>query len=677
MTGLVTRRVGIRGPGEPFSPCLGTSCRRSLTRRRNGTHIMMRAARMTRRVVPLLLLLAGCTDALLQPQAVPESTLDDRLTVRGRVCTRVPSDSVFPVKVDFLVDKSGSMCVSDPPGVGPPGSLCELAPPPADPNDPRPGRVKALDLLVRRFDSRKDIYVALDGFESRLNPTIPAVDQGFIAPAQLDSATINNLQQDLGKGTDYQGALAQAYTRIEQDILNPLNNIANRPRTRYVVVLMTDGVPYPRCSAVDNLPDDQYATPQNPWGIWRDSPPGFCNAGNPDVQLNGYTVGTDRNQNYQILGAVQRLAALKDKYNIGDIRLHTVLIYNIAAVEACNAMTGGLCAKDLYNGLSATEAHAVASQLLTRMAEIGGGTYQEFTTPESIQLATLDYGSLRARFAKKELFAENVNAFPTVDGPEVDSDGDGLPDSLDGTKALGTQQLEADSDGDGFSDSFEVAHKAEGFDPLVPDPRGCKAINGVPARYSCQDVDGDGLSEAAEAYLGTNQRLFDTDADGIPDGLEVKLGLDPTVPNSKLMDHDLDGVPDILEVFQHTNPLLDDRVVHLRDRYLYDLSDPIVQTNGTLCYDFRVSNIRLLTPERVGGQKGYNLVKLTFGEAPESNLTRDYGVWYQACAWAQFAPPSVRVPLGPELVLDPNDFNHRPQDLATGNLNSLCRGTHP
>ena len=75
--------------------------------------------------VLVLLLLAGCTDALLQPVAVEETALDDRLSIRGKVCTGTPSPANFPVKVVFLVDKSGSMCVSDGPGSQDDNGFCQ------------------------------------------------------------------------------------------------------------------------------------------------------------------------------------------------------------------------------------------------------------------------------------------------------------------------------------------------------------------------------------------------------------------------------------------------------------------------------------------------------------------------------------------------------------------------
>lgn len=66
------------------------------------------------------------------------------------------------------------------------------------------------------------------------------------------------------------------------------------------------------------------------------------------------------------------------------------------------------------------------------------------------------------------------------------------------------------------------------------------------------DSDGDGLTDAEEAKLGTNPRLKDTDGDGLTDGEEVKqYKTDPLNP-----DTDFDGLNDGEEVKKfRTNPL--------------------------------------------------------------------------------------------------------------------------
>ena len=68
---------------------------------------------------------------------------------------------------------------------------------------------------------------------------------------------------------------------------------------------------------------------------------------------------------------------------------------------------------------------------------------------------------------------------------------------------------------------------------------------------SAQDIDGDGLSNAAEAALGTDPENPDTDGDGMPDGYEVANGLNPKV-NDANGDLDGDGMSNLQEYLAGT-----------------------------------------------------------------------------------------------------------------------------
>src|SRR5712692_6926373 len=255
----------------------------------------------------------------------------------------------------------------------------------------------------------------------------------------------------------------------------------------------------------------------------------------------------------------------------------------------------------------------------------------------------------------KTLIARSLSAIAVPgDKFDVDSDGDGLADSLETPFLLRTNKFSADTDGDCFPDAFEVMHADQGFDPTRKDPRGCDPDSPATLGCSCRDTDGDGLSQYAEAYLKTNTGLMDSDGDGIPDGLEALYGKNPLVPDQNV-DTDGDGIPDGEEIKANTDPRRRDRALYERDGYQYQAKGE-VQADGSVCYDFSVGNIKMVTPpSRSGVRQGYNLFKLFFAEAPESGVATDYGVWRTACAWAQFDPP-VRVPEGPELKIDKGNF---------------------
>ena len=67
------------------------------------------------------------------------------------------------------------------------------------------------------------------------------------------------------------------------------------------------------------------------------------------------------------------------------------------------------------------------------------------------------------------------------------------------------------------------------------------------------DTDGDGLSNASEAQLGTDNRKADTNGDGVLDGAAVHSGLSATN-----LDMDADGVSNAAEVARGTDPFLAD-----------------------------------------------------------------------------------------------------------------------
>jgi hypothetical protein len=631
---------------------------------------------------PRMLMAAGllaasvvaCTDTLVEPLVQEETLLDDRLTLKGRVCTAPANPAGFPVKVVLVIDESGSMCVSDPPGSQEGSGFCEQVAVVVPPGVTEPARVRAMRKLVDQFSAQPNVQLSVVPFETNVKNVWPPAATGnrFARPDSTLDTYISGLQSQLGKGTDYQGAISYAYSLIASDITAlSQTNPEVLPRTRYVVVFLTDGTPYPRCSANDNL--SVYATPDTPDLTWADSSSAveFCNLLDPESpdNIEGFEPGTDRNQNYQLFSYVRRLMELKDQYNVGDIRMHTVLLFNQEAVRLC----GPIC-QDLYGtypgvppGEYPQAAKKIASWLLQRFAEIGNGVYQEFNDSGQINqmgLGALDYSSFASRNVIKTLMVESLSSVPGQNGREVDTDGDGLPDTQDSSFALQTNPFIADSDGDCLDDGFEARRADQGFKPGNDlDARGCDPSSPLTLDCVCRDTDGDGLSQYAEAYVKTRAGLIDSDGDGVPDAMEVRYGLDPTEPNVSGIDTDGDGLPDDDELRAGSNPTRRDEAFHERYGYQYSVTIAEKRDNGSTCYDFSISNLQLVTPpNRSGVQQGYNLFKVWFAEAPESGVATDYGVWKTACAWAQYAPPSLRVPLGPELALENANFR-RPDTL--------------
>jgi hypothetical protein len=488
---------------------------------------------------------ASCTDAFLQPRQVQTTNVDDRLALTGRVCTSKPDATGFPVKVVLVVDQSGSMCVSDPPGSQESGGFCEMYAT-VPPGVTQPGRVRALNRLLDQFQTQRNVQVALVPFETNVKSPWPSGTGAGITRFARPDATLrtraNGLQSELGKGTDYQGALAYTYGLIASDIYQTsLMSPELLPRTRYVVVFLTDGTPFPKCAANDDL--TIYADDLHPELTWKDSVGSgdFCNTidpTDPDA-ITGYVAGTDRNQNYQLFSYVQQLMDLKNQFNIGDLRMHTVLVFNEEAVRAC----GPIC-QDLYGQYERypgpvpvadgpAAAKNIARWVLQQLALKGNGVYQEFNDFAGLgqlNLGSLDYSSLASRNVLKNLLVQSLSSEAGETARAVDTDGDGLIDEVDNEFAHNTNRFDGDTDDDGFDDGFEVARYDDGFRADQLDGRGCNPASPLTLGCRSRDTDGDGLSQYAEDYLKTRPTLVDTDGDGVPDGLEVKYGLDPLAP---------------------------------------------------------------------------------------------------------------------------------------------------
>ncbi len=639
--------------------------------------------------------LAGCTEAFIEKTAKDAITVDDRLAIGGRVCTSRPDRNGFPVKVVLVVDQSGSMCVSDPPGSQESNGFCEMAAATVNvTGSTQPARVRALRRLLQGFATQRNVSVALVPFETNVKGVYPT--RGFASPADpMLLQRVDTLQAELGKGTDYQGALAYAYSLVASDIAETQRRSPNLlPRTRYVVVFLSDGVPYPRCAANDAL--TQYADDLNPELVWEDSLGAgtFCNVldatSPPADRITTFVAGTDRNQNYQLFSYVDQLMELRDQYNVGDIRLHTVLLFNAEAVRAC----GPIC-QDLYGRYvrwpgpvpvadGPAAAKRIAGWTLQQLAQRGNGVYQEFENFAGIaqlNLGALDYSSLFSRNVLKALFVQPLSSEPGPVDRLVDSDGDGLADERDNDFSFSTSRFDPDSDGDGFDDLFEVSRGADGFRPNVRDGRGCDPASPLTPGCRPSDRDGDGLSDFAERYLSqwmADNTLVDADADGLPNGVEVRYGLDPTRPQRGL-DTDGDAVPDVDEVLLGSHPTRRDREYREKNGLQYSLT-PTVQGDDSVCYDFSVSNLQLVTPPLRAGfsRQGFNLFKVWFAEAPEASVASDYGTWRAACVWAQYDPPSVRVPAGPEAPPLTSASFVAPGDLVeAAQYESRCVGVNP
>lgn len=152
-----------------------------------------------------------------------------------------------------------------------------------------------------------------------------------------------------------------------------------------------------------------------------------------------------------------------------------------------------------------------------------GGTVED--VPENCELSSYAPGSIESEIDFEDM---------------TDTDGDYLTDALE--SYYKTDKSYPDTDGDSLSDYIEIV--ILGTNPLTPE-----TTEGVPD--VTLDSDEDGLSNGEEIRLGLDPGDDDTDCDLVKDAEELKLGTDPLN-----YDTDGDGESDGWEVRNGTHPLV-------------------------------------------------------------------------------------------------------------------------
>ena len=146
---------------------------------------------------------------------------------------------------------------------------------------------------------------------------------------------------------------------------------------------------------------------------------------------------------------------------------------------------------------------------------------------------------------------ENIDdndMFPDDDAAYFDTDGDGLPDQLDG-ESTSTPPLVADmdDDNDGFLDSMETTC---GTDPL----NATSFPDDLDGDFECDeydfDIDGDTVFNDADAFPRDASAATDTDGDGMPNTLTGESTL------TEDLDDDNDGWSDVDETACGSNSLV-------------------------------------------------------------------------------------------------------------------------
>lgn len=501
---------------------------------------------------------SACTDASLYSPASPRKEAD-RLALTGRVCTEDPVEARFPVRVIMLVDQATGLLYSD--------------------FDPASQRVDTLRELVQIGVGNPELEFAIIGYAGRPRKLAPTDGDFTRNPGELFNAVTslalpeNCISADLCR--DWAEAIRTARTLVEGDVA--LSPAGRRVLTQYIVLHIAAGPPVPLADgAACCAPDDVQCQDANMGPSW----------------------GCERQLNAEAVASMRDLVLAA---GAAGLRYHTIQL------AAPNAPMGE---------------NDEIQTTLEEMSFAGGGTFQRFENIAGLSVPAVNVLNLRTVLASKLLIAANVNAIPGPDGPQVDSDADGLTDLEE--EGAGTSPTLRDTDGDGVSDHVEIL---SGLDPLLAEvPRVCEGINPF------ADRDLDGLTDCDELLLGTEPTLVDSDGDALPDRLEVVSSIDYVAPDAEA-DTDGDGVNNGDEIAQHSDPRSTDVRLHLPFGYRYEIEDEGFTTE-------------------MFAQDPTNITGVSFGEVSGGTTpglgTLYYNAQEQTLAWQDANDPSAgpRVPVG-------------------------------
>jgi hypothetical protein len=579
----------------------------------------------------------SCANPPLEKVVPPPPSIDNELEIEGQVCPSAPADAVFPVKILFLVDVSGSMIVTDPADV----------------------RVSAVSQVIQKYQGLPGVEFAVISFSS----AIVNLTNGFTNSPDLGTITQALSQAD--NLTDDQGALGAVYETLTQDML--AGTAADRARSKYIIILFTDGVPDPLCSADTTTCGPMSCTPgqhcdpttvlnasgQEQESYSCDPDYAICTvpkenwgtAFNPPLDPSLYPqlqAGANYNTTPQILASVDEIMALQKQYHVGSIELDTNFLFPVDALSNPLAVPFDLD-------------RPAGEALLEAMAAEGNGSFQEFTDDTQINFLNINFASIQIQNDVVVTFASNQSAIETGSALVADTDADGLSDaeetSLKTCVATSAKcPNPQDSDGDGYTDFIEVLYETSGFDPLDPKkPATACASPGV-------DGDGDGLMDCEEAFLKTDPTNADTDGDFLSDLIEVRNGMNPLDPTDAHGDINRDGILNLDEIQIGLSPSQQISPIERPFAFTYQLTPPPPPSTATGCYAFDVQHLRLASTGATALlPQGVNRIYYDVFETAEDSPT-NLATVRRACADVLYIDGVAKLPLTGAVSFVDSDF---------------------
>lgn len=390
--------------------------------------------------IELMCSTADCRDGAL-------SRGDNKVLVRGEVCTQPPGAVLYPYKILFVIDVSGSNSNSDPNGA----------------------RGAAATQVINQFITNPAVSFA--GIVFSENNT-RAVTPRFTRDSNLLDAMVESFNEAQGR-TPYQAALEEAIEFIRNDILQTSEDL--RARTRYDIQWLSDGEPTDGTTseiAVQFVEDLRSLRQEF----------GLFNLTLSTIALTGAGI-TDEARG--ILSDMSGTGAgTYQEVSDSDLEFKVNFTEIVRAMEARQFLLVNH-SRMVLNGQLLPDSDHDGVEDDNDPNPIAANT-EQFWCHDGITRQLQPNLNLCESICEEELLETNVSV-------PVDSDGDGLVDCAE--KAMGFHYGRRDSDMDGIYDALELRFRTNPHD-------------GHPFE---EDTDNDGVSNGDEVILGTDPNFPEAD----------------------------------------------------------------------------------------------------------------------------------------------------------------------
>jgi hypothetical protein len=175
-----------------------------------------------------------------------------------------------------------------------------------------------------------------------------------------------------------------------------------------------------------------------------------------------------------------------------------------------------------YTTPTATSEQVTAQQYMSNMATYGQGSFIFFGANTSIDYSKFSVPARAAKYTLQDFWIQNASTVWWNGQLMLDSDHDGIPDTIE--TQMGSDPSKYDSDGNGVGDGVEYSIYGSPCQDVKCNPTLARQFQTqcgkLPASGIYPDTDGDFLNNCEETLLNSKYDDFDSNQDGVPDEFE-------------------------------------------------------------------------------------------------------------------------------------------------------------